>query len=353
MLYLDLKYLHFIQNKLEGFTRKKDNVFLCRCHFCGDSRTDKNKKRGYIYSWKDGLKYKCHNCGICYSFQTFLKGTDIHLYEQYKVELFKEMYGTSNNNRKTTVDDLPVVPTTNLEEKFSEQKTLEQIFNSICKPLSSLPADNIAVKYCTDRKIPKAALERLYFIDDTMKLKQLDPDLDIKFSEQRMVLPFLDKTGKLIGLTCRALGKTKLRYMTVKLSETPQVFGLDKVDPTKTIYVVEGPIDSLFLPNSIAVTGTAFGKVRSILAELNIAPDQVVLILDNQPRNKEVSKILSNLIDGGFNVVVWGIDDTLGKDINELILNAGMTTLEVLQLIKKFTTRGLEARMKFIQWKKC
>lgn len=353
MIYLDLKYLHFVQHKLEGFTRKKDNVFNLRCPFCGDSQTNKNKKRGYIYAWKNSLRYTCHNCGITYSFFDFLKNLDQFVHDEYRIELFKEKYGTSFGDKtKTKLDTEPPKNTT--KEKLERVKTVEEVFYSICKPLSELPNDNPAVKYCLDRKIPKFAFKRLYYIDDTKKLLKLKPDLDVRFSEQRLVLPFLDKNGNLLGLTCRALNpKSKLRYLTVKLTDATQVFGMDRVDPTKTIYVVEGPIDSLFLPNAIAVTGTSFGKVESLLKDLNIAPDQVILILDNQPRNKELVKIQSRLIDNGYNVVVWDIDDSYGKDINALIQDSGMSGPEVLQVIKRSITRGLEAKMKFMQWKKC
>jgi hypothetical protein len=189
-------------------------------------------------------------------------------------------------------------------------------------------------------------------IPDTKDLIKLVPDLDIKFSEMRLVLPFFDKEGTLVGMTCRSFAKnTKLRYLTIKLNEIPQIFGLDKLDPSKHVYVVEGPIDSLFLPNCIAVTGTSFSKVKSILEDLHLSQDNVTLIVDNQPRNREVVKIVDRLITEGFNMVIWDTDETKGKDINEMILN-GMTAREVFQTILRCTCRGLDAKMKFIDWKK-
>lgn len=351
MLYIDLKYLHFLQNKLEGFVQKKDNVFNFRCPRCGDSRKDKNKKRAFIYSWKNILRFSCHNCGESHTFGNFLSLTDPNLYEQYRVELFKEKYGSNRSTPKK--EEVVAAPKSNTEEKLAKLKTLESIFHSICTPLSSLPDDNPAVAYCLSRKIPRSTFSRLYYIDDTMKLLEISPDLNVKFSEKRLVLPFFDKCGNLIGMTCRALGSSKLRYLTVKLTDHVQVFGMDRVDPTKKLYVVEGPIDSLFLPNAIAVTGTSFGKVDSVLRDLNIAPDQAVIIIDNQPRNKEVVKIHSRLIDAGYTSVVWDIDDSLGKDINALVQNSTLSLIDVYKIIKRCTTRGLEARMKFIQWKKC
>lgn len=357
MLYLDLKFLHFLQNKLDGFTPKKDNVWVMRCPICGDSKINKNKKRGYIYAWKNKLMFSCHNCGESHTFKNFLKLIDPYLYDQYRLEHFKEVTGTTYQpvvKKETTELQQPANTHEDKFAKLKKEKTIEDIFYEICPSLDTLPKDNPAVSYCIERKIPSVVFKRLFYIDDTKKLLQIQPDLDIKFSEKRLVLPFFDKCGKLIGLTCRSLAKnTKLRYLTVKLSETSQVFGMDNVDPTKTIYVLEGPIDSLFIPNAIAVTGTAFGKVESILSELNIARDQVVLICDNQPRNKELVKIQEKLINNGFSVVVWDVDDSLGKDVNSLIQDSGMSPMEVFSIIKRSVCRGMSALMKFNQWKKC
>lgn len=347
MLYLDLKYLNFIQSKLVGFVRKKDHLFNTKCPFCSDCQSKTNKKRGYFFAWKNEMWYHCHNCSYSAKFGNFLKKLDPFLYEEYKVELFKEKFGST---RKEEYKD-PIVPKSVIA-KQKQEISKEDIFYSICVPLSDLPNDHPAVVYCLERKIPKFNFSRLYYIDNTEKLKKLDPELDIKFPESRLVIPFFDKNKELFGLTCRAIKPTKLRYLTVKLSDKALVFGLDRVDPTKIIYIVEGPLDSLFLPNSIAVTGTSFGKVEQVMKDLNIAPDQSVLIIDNQPRNKEVVKIQEKLIDLGYNVVIWSIDDSNGKDINDLIKN-GLSPKEVFQSIRQNTFRGLEAKMKFINWKKC
>jgi len=310
------------------------------------------KKRAFIYAWKNGLRFYCHNCGANHSFYELLETLDPHTFDQYKIELFKEKYGSSHSERKVVEEFEP--PKQDMSVVFEQNKTKDSIFRSICKPLTEVSPDNPAYQYCIQRKIPKIQLSRLFYIDDTTKLKQLDPDLDIPYGDERLVLPFFDKNGVLIGLTCRALNKkSNLRYLMVKLQDTTQVFGMDKVDPTKTIYVVEGPIDSLFLPNCIAVSGTAFGKVDSVLKDLNIASDQVVLIIDNQPRNKEVTTIQSRLIDLGYSMVIWDVDNSLGKDINDLIIVGGFSLREVHQIIKRCISRGLDARMRFNQWKKC
>ena len=133
--------------------------------------------------------------------------------------------------------------------------------------------------------------------------------------EPRLVLPFIDKDGMLFGFTGRSFKKNSLRYLTIMIDDTkPKIFGLDKVDFNRKYYVVEGPIDSLFLDNAIAVSGTSFGK----LSETGLDKDNLNIVFDNQPRNVEVCKLIEKNIDQGYSVVIWP-QTIIAKDINETI----------------------------------
>lgn len=68
------------------------------------------------------------------------------------------------------------------------------------------------------------------------------------------------------------------------LDDVPLIYNIQNVDKTKTIYVTEGPIDSLFLPNSIAVGGSDFKKIDDGIK------DNSIIIYDNEPRNEEILK---------------------------------------------------------------
>ena len=56
------------------------------------------------------------------------------------------------------------------------------------------------------------------------------------------------------------------------------------MDKTKTIYVTEGPIDGLFLQNSIAVAGSDFKKISEDIK------DNAILIYDNEPQANKSSR---------------------------------------------------------------
>lgn len=320
-----------VSNRLPLFKKKNDTLYNCRCIICGDSVKNRNKARGYFFPHKTDFMYKCHNCDTSMAFSTFLKRLDQLLYSQYTLEKYSEGKPISIEN--SLKFDEPVF-------KTKEQKVIDDIL----QPLNLLPEDNEAVQFCTKRKIPKDKFNLIYYIDNIKKIVQLNDKYSesIKGEEPRLVLPFYDNNNELSGVTCRALRGEALRYITVKIKEdAPLIFGLDRINKNSITYVVEGPIDSLFLDNCIAAAGTTFGKVDTL------GLNNVVMIFDNQPRNKDVVSSIEKNIDKGYNVVIWPqtIEE---KDINDMVL-AGKN---VQRVVKENTFSGLVAKAKLYSWKR-
>lgn len=338
-LYLDLKYINLISNKLSLFKRKNDTIFNFRCPLCGDSQIKKNKARGYFYKNKNSMSMKCHNCSAALSFGSFLKAFDAIQYEQYSFERFKETSGVEIKK--------PVEQSFKVDESRFKEKIL---LDSLLPRLSQLPDDNIAVQYCKKRQFPSEVLDRLYFIDDIRKIENLSEKYKdkVKTDEPRLVIPFYNRQKEFEGVSCRALGDEALRYITVKVKDDGlMIFGIEHVNTNKKIYAVEGPLDSLFLPNSIAVGGVAFAK----LAEANLPKERLIIILDNQPRNKEVCRQYKRFIDTGYNICIW--PQTLQeKDINDMVVALG-DVAKVKKIIDQNTFNGLQAELKFVSWKRC
>lgn len=337
-LFLDQKYLMLISNRLPLFKQKDDRVYNCRCVICGDSAKKKSKTRGYFFAYKNELRYKCHNCDASMTFGTFLKTLDSNLFSQYSLERYAEGggLGKKSNTQPTLVFEEPVF-------KTSEEKLIDRILDR----LDTLSDDHEAVQFCNNRQIPKTKYKQIYFIDNVKNIVQLSDKYkeSIRGEEPRLVLPFYDSNGQLSGVTCRALRGEALRYITVKVKENePLLFGINDIDRTKTVYVVEGPIDSLFLDNSIAAAGTSFGKISS----LGLDTSKLVMVFDNQPRNKEVCSIIEKNINQGYNVVIWP-QTVEEKDINDMV-KAGH---DVKKLVADNTYNGLTAKAKFISWKRC
>ena len=340
-LYIDIKYLHSVSYRLENFKKKSQDLYNCRCPLCGDSQRNKRKARGYFYRGKNDLYYKCHKCGASHHFGTFLKNFDSNLYSQYVVERYAD--GAHNKTSHKTVESV-----LKFEEPKFAKKPEPKLLDSIMDRLDTLPDDHEVIQYVTDRKIPRSAFDRLYFIPNVKDVVQLNAKYkdSIITTEPRLAIPFLDGAGKLLVVSLRGIRGESLRYINVKVDEdAPSIFGLDQIDPTKEVLVVEGPLDSLFLDNSIACAGTSFGKID----QLPIPKENITIIFDNQPKNRDVGKLMNKYIDMGYKMVIW--PDVPGKDINEMIEN-GLTSDEIEDIINHNTFQGLAAKARYSMWRK-
>ena len=269
------------------------------------------------------------------SFGNFLKNIDSTLHSQYLLERYSEGKSLTSNTKSVITFEAPVF-----------KSTEERLIDSLLSRLDTLPEDNEAVLFCKERLIPPFKFDKLYYIENIKDIVQLNDKYkeSIRGTEPRLVIPFYDEKDQLTGVTCRALRGEALRYITVRVKENvPLIFGLSHVNKNKTTFVVEGPIDSLFIENGIAVAGTSFDKVDI----LSISSDKLVYIYDNQPRNVEVCKLIERAIDQNRNVVIWP-QNIAEKDINEMVI-AGKN---VQKIISENIFTGLTAKAKFYSWKR-
>ena len=356
MLFIDAKYAEILGSRLRNFAKKKDYLWNYSCPVCGDSSKNKLKARGYIYRKKNDLFSKCHNCGSGLSLGNLIKYVDPNLYDQYTLERYKEgaTGRMSHKKIKEVNDDFfvtePVKNTLQFTGNIEEGNV--SFTDSILEPLtkmSDLPESHPAVQYLLSRIIPKDKWDLLYFapkfkaFTNTVTPKFQEP---IKDDHPRLIIPYFNNHGKVIAYQARAFGKEQPKYYTIKVDEDcEKIYGLDRVDYSKRVYVVEGPIDSLFLPNSIAVSGSSFDmiSVRQLLTNATI-------VMDNEPRNKEIVKLLEKNIELGYNVCMFP-DTVPYKDINEMV-SGGMTPDEIMEIINTNTFSGAEAKLRFSKWKK-
>ena len=219
---------------------------MCRCPLCGDSKKNPHKTRGYIYTKSSCLHFKCHNCGAQSSLSNLIKNVNSSLYDQYRLERYREgldigQYAKAEKN-----------PFTMATPEFEDKTILDKLFTR----LDRLPETNIAGQYVLNRKIPKEKFSELFFVENIKDIEQLSDKYKNKIDgkEPRLVIPFYNKKGVLAGVSCRALGNESLRYLTIRIAnEAQMIYNIDRVDTRKPIFCVEGPFDSMFLPNAVAV----------------------------------------------------------------------------------------------------
>ena len=321
MDFVDVKYINLISARFQKFKKIKNNLYNFRCPICGDSQKNKSKARGYLYQVKNNTNFKCHNCGVNISFNNFLKQIDSVIYKQYTFEKFKD--GKTGKNFTT---DEPIF-------KFEAPKF---------KPKLDLPkasSNPDAKKYLESRKLNP---DKFYYTNQfkswTNSLKDVFDDTTR--DEPRIIIPLFYQ-NTLVGFQGRSLGPSKIKYITVMLNDdAPKIYGLDEVEKDKIVYITEGPFDSTFISNAIALCG-ADGDV----SKWGIG--DCVWIYDNEPRNAEIHNRISRVIDRGEKVVIWP-SSIREKDINDMILSG----LNIQSMIESNTYSGLEAKLKFTTWKK-
>ena len=319
---IDSKYVGLISSRLQKFKKVKSDLYNFRCPICGDSQKNKNKCRGYMYVVKNNTNFKCHNCGASLSLNNFIKKLDTTLHKQYTLEKFKE----GHTGRSFVVD----------EPEFTFKKPVFKKKLNLPKASENPVANNYLVK----RKLNP---EKFYYTD---KFKEWSNTQKQTFDstyrdEPRIIIPMYDTEKNLIGFQGRSLTPNSVKYITVMLDEeAPKIYGLETINSELPIYVVEGPFDSTFINNSVALCGSDgdLGYFKG---------SDTILVYDNEPRNREIVGRIERCIDRNQKVVIWP-SNIVEKDINDMVL-AGH---DVMSMIKLNTYSGLEAKVKFNSWKK-
>jgi len=318
---IDTKYVNLVSARLQKFKRVKNDLYNFRCPICGDSQKNKNKARGYLYSVKNNTNFKCHNCGASLSFNNFLKQLDTSLHREYCLDKFKE----GHTGRNFVADEPKFI--------FETPKFRKKIILPLCSEVE------VASTYLKNRKIDPT---KFYFAQDFAAFVETFDEVSYKGlrKESRIIIPlYYEKT--LVGFQGRSLDSKSIKYITIMLNEgAPKIYGLDTIRRDAPVYVTEGPFDSTFIRNSIAMCGA-----DADIGKWGIG--NAVWIYDNEPRNREILSRISKTIDSGDSVVIWP-SNINEKDINDMIL-AGH---DVEKMIKLNTYSGLEARLKFTTWKK-
>ena len=318
---IDSKYIGLVSARLQKFKRVKADLYNFRCPICGDSQRYKNKARGYIYAVKNNTNFKCHNCGASMSLNNFLKKLDTTLHKKYSIEKFKE-----GHTGRNFVTEEP-------EFVFEKPKFTVKLDLPLCSEVET------AKKYLEGRNIDPS---KFYFAEKFKSFANTFQEVFTSTSheESRIIIP-LFYNQNLIGFQGRAIGPNRVKYITVMLDDhAPKIYGYDTIDSGLPVYVVEGPLDSTFIDNSVALCG-ADGNLRCLEG------NDLIYVYDNEPRNREIVDRIDKCISRGESVVIWP-SGIVEKDINDMVL-AGH---DVNGMLKSNTYSGLEAKVKFTEWKK-
>jgi len=342
MNWLEQKYVGMLSTRLRNYKRKSASLYNFSCPICGDSELVRSKARAYIYERKGRSSFHCHNCNASMAVSNFIKMVDQTIYNEFVLEKLKDQKSPHQIDLESFVDKMK-------KPSFIKSSPLKNL-----KKISQLSPDSRMKQYVVDRKIPTPYHAKLFAcpnfyaftnecIPDKFSQDSLDKD------ESRLLIPFIDKNNNLHAFQGRSLNpKNPLKYITIVIDESiPKLYGLDTVDFNKTTYVMEGPIDSMFIPNSIATAG---GDLVSALSNVQSAKTSLVVVYDNEPRSKETIKKIDKAIIQGYNVVIWPYNFE-HKDVNDMV-KAGLSSDFIKYIIDQNTYKDLAAMLALKKWSK-
>ena len=318
--------------KIHSLTPVKINF---RCPHCGDSMKRKSMTRGWFYEHDNVLRYGCFNCNYNLPIGSYLK------------EHFPEYFRKWLRDRRTDVKEVD-----NREKDLFSIKKIYVDSLPYCENLSDLVDEHPAKKYMLQRMIPRDKLNLFWFTMDWKKVANhvfKDTYDDVSEREPRLVIPIYNKEGKIESIQGRALRKNEsIRYITIKAFEDAnKISGFERVDQRQDpVFVFEGPIDSVFIPNGIAMAG---GQV-----DINVVPfrERRVWVLDNENRSPDTMTRYHKLIDAGESVVLWDKAPWTMKDINDMVQKENANPVDIYEYLCNNIVSGLRANNRFSRWKK-
>jgi hypothetical protein len=194
----------------------------------------------------------------------FLEAIDPTVVKSYAMERYangeNKQHDFPKPERKELV--IPKAPT-------FKKKTLD------LPSIKSLSDGHIAKDYVIFRKIPKSFHTELFYAEDFRKFceyMKLPPEKTENLPhDDRLIIPFVDIYGDLVAFQGRDLHGGPIRYITLKLKyDTFKVYGIDRANVNEMVYVVEGPIDSMFLPNCVAMADSNLMSAENITSKSNL-----------------------------------------------------------------------------------
>ena len=348
MQYIEKIYIDKISPYLRNFQQKDDNLYNYSCPYCLDSKTNNRKARGYFFVGKEGnCLAACHNCTISIPLTKFIKDNFPQYYTQYCLDTF------SKNESRLVIKSKPKQGLIKLSDIRDRIKKIPKGYVSI----DELDNSHTAKKYLNDRKIPDLSLFGYVenFREYVAEITNNHEPYSKLPNDKRIIIPITNSNGLLVGLQGRALDVNSMRYITIKIPEYQdeyvKLFGLDRFDKNKFGFIVEGAFDSVFLPNSLAMCGTSLDN-NAIGYDL-IIPDKTIIIIDNEPRNKQIVARMKQYVDAGFRIYIPpNTLNTIQKDINKMILN-GWSNKELIELFVTNSYKSMMAKLRIENWKKC
>ena len=317
-------YIEQAAHSLDRCTYKNEKYHF-RCNICHDSERSLRKKRGWITKSNGKWGFHCYNCGAHYkSITQWLKKYFPTIYQDYLRSSLHKRITNDDDSTETLAEKTLIEESVNVKEYYKDCKFEPILSESYRDTVLFKDAKNL----CTKRRIPTDIWHKFY-VCTKGKLAH------------RIIIPFYSKAGKIEWFTARNIYKHMPEPKYLNCIGPKKIYNIDFVDKTKEIVIVEGPLDSTFWQNGIAVSGLSVNLLGEYL-DLKLR-----FILDNDSSGNITAM---KLLNKGYYVFVWGkfLKDkglmySKIKDVNDLYLAMDKhDRFEYNELSKYFTNNRLD-----------
>lgn len=311
-----------------------------RCPICGDSKTNKNKKRGYVLFSEGNWSYVCHNeCGKM-SFLSFLKNHHPHVYRRVIFHAF---------DRKAKKAK-PIDTRTQAEKTYKAGDAYKFKPGELVSIFDTHPTAQQGLAYCLKRRIPQSVYSKWYVCLKNDKFYDRDSNGKLVYNDRglpkgneynnRLIIPYYRYGGTWVQFDARSLDENSLlKYRNLEGVDR-EMYNIDWLDVTKPFYLLEGAIDSCFIKNAVAFGGTKhLQKFLEQYPHIKENAHNGTVIWDNDNAGYDE---MPNTVRMGFGWFNWSsFDPTVIKDINNLVLKSDEVKLDAdgfidINSIKKY-----------------
>jgi len=308
--------------------KRYQNVFNAECPVCKEGKSTGRSRRLFYFPHKQ--YFYCHNC--VKSWRPF--------------EWIKEITGWT----------FPEIIKKNKQKEGTSQVTRHVSASAQAKKIVEIPdlpensinlADKAQVDYFKDNKFVKLALEccekrRLWTAINSSKRFYLS--LEDRVHKNRLVIPFVSHNDKVTCYQTRALTENQFPKYLTKFGEK-ELYGINKVEETVPyVFIFEGPIDSMFVKNGVAIASLAPTE-RQLQQLSNLIGYEQIWIFDNDKNNKQVQRKIEKYANEGKRIFIWPEQFLKFKDFNEICCSLELDEIP-WKFVVKNSAKGDEARIK-------
>ena len=266
----------------DSYIKRKIDVYHDRLNFscvcCGDSLSDVRKKRGNLYL--DTLVYHCYNCGEHMGINTLLHRFGEELSNEDKIAVHEIQQNAKKFEKRVSSTQSSMSMT--LLGKLAIPKDILFKQLGIISPYKDVTASNYLKSRMINIKDWKyfaynPLTKELYILNTSpldrvigFQIRQLDPKSHKqRYTSSRLTKIYSDVFNKDInGIVERLLLKEPLgqKYIdeedgveniVANLDRLSGIFNIMNVNLSQPLTIMEGPIDSLAIVNSIALQSAA------------------------------------------------------------------------------------------------